>query len=349
LKRLLALILIGAISCCSTEAHKPIEMPMKMKRKASDHPQTELPSDANFKIGQQKYNEEDYDGAIDAFLQSVYFARNNYQPVSYFWLGKSYMAKHEDTKCIEAFKKAVEQSIGANPDAHLMMGEVLLRDGSTDQAEQECYKAISETEGVAYKAHNLMGLICESRGDFSSAESHFVDALGDPPFSYTEAWMNLAECQMREKNWGGALQHFRKMLVSPKKLIGIDYQKVYLDVGICLLAKGDHQGAIDNWHTCLDFNKDNSEAHLQLGMLYDAENHIQSAIKEYKEFIRTSNDENKIAKAKERIGILEQKVAPAEAEPQQARPSPYMRQQVEQQQQQVQQKQQQLQNRDSGF
>ena len=59
----------------------------------------------------------DYDGAIDAFLQSVDFARNEYAPVANFWLGKSYMAKwknrshNEDGKAIEAFKKSVEQTI----------------------------------------------------------------------------------------------------------------------------------------------------------------------------------------------------------------------------------------------
>ncbi len=360
MKHLTILILIGAISSfCVAEVahayHKDLEMPMKMKRGAKDHPNTELPSDANFREGKQKYDDGDYDGAIDAFLQSVYFARNEYAPVANFWLGKSYMAKwkdrshNEDGKAIEAFKKSVEQTLGGSPDTHLLMGETLLRDGSVEAAEQECYKSISETEGFAYKAHNLMGLICEAKDDYGSAEGHFVDALGDPPYTYTEAWMNLAECQMHEKNWGAAMGQFKKMLVSPKKLIGINYPKVYLDMGICLVAKGDHQGAIDNWHTSLDFNKDNPEPHLQLGMLYDAENHIQSAIKEYKEFIRTSSDTMKVDKAKERVTMLEQKVAPPEAEPEQARPSPYMRHEVEQQQKQLEQKQQQMQNRDSGF
>jgi tetratricopeptide (TPR) repeat protein len=106
---------------------------------------------------------------------------------------------------------------------------------------------------------------------------------------------------------------------------------VHLDLGICLLAKGNHQGAIDHWHQCLEYNHDNKEAHLQLAMLLDAENHIASAIKEYRSFVRLSDDPKNHAPDKEmrskqvetRIALLEEKLngAVAPARPQM---TPYM-------------------------
>src|SRR5690348_5095439 len=67
-----------------------------------------LPSEAQFEIGISKYKAKDYDGAVDAFRQSVYFARNEYYPSAWYWLGVTYMVKLEDTKAIEAFEKHFE-------------------------------------------------------------------------------------------------------------------------------------------------------------------------------------------------------------------------------------------------
>lgn len=247
------------------------------------------------------------------------------------WLGKAYMWKHEDVKAMEALKKAVEQSLGGNDEAHILLAECYLRNDKLDEAEQECYTAMAETLGRSYKAHFMLGRVYEAKNNLTAAQSQYVDALGDRPWRYTEAWMALAEVKMKQHNWVGALQEFRAMLTSTVHLHPeAPYEQVYLDMGICLVAKGDHQGAMDNWHRVLDYNEKNPEAHLQLGMLFDAENHIQSAVNEYKQFIRLSTDQKKVEKAKERIQIIQQKLT-GEADIQAPQASPYLRQQQEQQ------------------
>ena len=280
------------------------------KRTSRDHEQTALPSDKNFSIGKDRYDRGDYDGAIDSFLQAVYFARNNYHPIANLWLAKAYMQKHEDTKAIESLKKCIEQSLGGVPEAHILLGECYLRNDRTKEAEDECLNAITETLGQNYAAYNLLGKVYEKDDKPEAALSQYQTALGDQPYTYTEAWMNLAECHMKLQHWVQALQAFRAMLTNTKKLVGLDYERCYLDIGICLVAKGDHQGAMDNWHRVLDYNPQNPEAHLQLAMLFDAENHISSAVKEYKAFIRNSGDNMKVTKAKERVAIIEQKLQP---------------------------------------
>ena len=139
-------------------------------------------------------------------------------------------------------------------------------------------------------------------------KDEYIEALGDPPWRYTEAWMNYAENLMKQKEWGSAITQLRAMLNHDKKLVGMNPQRIYLDIGICLLAKGDHQGAMDNWHEVLNYNPDNAAAHLQLALLLDSERHTSAAVKEYKEYIRLSPDNAQIAKIKNQVLLLEQKL-----------------------------------------
>lgn len=354
MRKFLAVVVACALT--SSVAYLPLNCltPAFAKKKTGDNPNTEDPSVAQLNIGLERIKKGDFNGAVDSLLQSVYFARNNYAPVSYFWLGFCYGMLLQDTKAIEACKKNVEQSIGGVPETHCMLAELYMRNDRDQEAEDECKTALTEFQGPGFKAHCIYGKLLEKRGDFASAQWHYENALGDQPWTYTEAWLRMAECMMKQKNWGGAVKQLGGMIISSQKgiLKGLDFQKVYLDLGICLLAKGDHQGAIDNWHKVLGLNFDNPEAHLQLAMLLDAENHMSSAIKEYREFIRVSTDQKKVAKAKERLGMLELKVAPPETASQETKMSPYMRKQVEEQEKQVQQQEEQRQQaipKDSGF
>lgn len=271
---------------------------------------TQKPAEKNFNSGVELFKKHDLDGAIDALLQAVYFARNGYYPEAYFWLGRTYMDKHEDPKAIGAFKKHLEQAMGASPDAHIYLAEIYLRNNRDDEAQAECDLALTQGFSAGPKAHNLMGEIEAKHGNYAEAQEQFLEALGDPPWNYTEAWMNYAEMFLKQKDWGDAYNQYTGIIQNILHLKDVDLEKVYLNIGICQLAKGNHQGAIDNWHQVLAYNNKNCDAHLQLAMIFDAENHISSAIKEYSEFVRWSSDANKTAKVKERIEILEQKLQP---------------------------------------
>lgn len=288
------------------------------------------PSQENFEIGMQRYKSEDLDGAIDSFLQAIYFARNSYQPDAYYWLAVCYFDKKLDSKAIDAFNKHVEQTIKPTPDAHVYLANLYLRNNRLREAENEAGVAIGQyPAGHAAKGYNVLGLIKAKQGSLPSAEYEFLTALGDPPWRYTEAWMNYAENLMKLKDWGKAITQFRNIINSKVLLKGVDYQKIYFDIGLCLLAKGDHQGAIDNWHEVLNINPSHADAHLNLAMLLDSENHISSAIKEYKEFVRLSEDNERIVSVKDRIIILEQKLTPL-VEPPPVKASPYMTEQKSQ-------------------
>jgi len=271
------------------------------------------PSKENLTLGLSRYKQNDFDGAIDAFLQAIYFNRSSYNPKAYYYLGLCYQEKKLDTKAVEALKKSIEQNIGPYPEAHLHLAQIYLRNDRLDEAAQEANQAWVDYKGRCPEAHNILGLIAQKRGDLHGASDQFLEALGEKkPWRYTEAWMNYAENLIRLKLWGDAIIQFHNMLENKAPLKDISYEKIYLDIGICLLAKDDHQGAIDNWHETLNYNPDNAMAHLQLALLLDSERHISSAIKEYKEYIRLSPESPEVGKIKNQVLKLEQTLREAQ-------------------------------------
>ncbi|MBI4534268.1 MAG: tetratricopeptide repeat protein [Candidatus Melainabacteria bacterium] len=306
------------------------ELPVSAKTKGKDTATVE-PSVNNFNEGEKKMKAGDVDGAVDSFLQAIYFARNNYYPQAYLNLGRCYMKKGEDAKALDALNKHVQQNVGPSPEAHCDLAEIYMRNDRDKEAEGELNAALIEYLGPGPRAHNLLGVLLEKRNDLKNAMYHFKEALGDRPWSYTDAWMNLAGNYMKQGEWSEAIPQFQEMLERASSLKGLDYEKVYLNMGTCALAKGNHQGAMDNWHQVLLRNPNNAPAHLYLGMLLDKENHIASAVNEYKAYLRAAppNDAKVVAIVKDRVMELEQKIKPAEAEPTAAKPSPYMRKQME--------------------
>jgi tetratricopeptide (TPR) repeat protein len=331
-KRLASLLLAVTASCLSIQLccdWQGAEAKVRSQGK-----NTVSPAQANFEVGMVKYQNKDLDGAIDAFLQSIYFSRNYYDPNAYYWLGVCYMEKKEDAKAIDAFNKHCAQSVKLTPEAHVHLGNIYLRNDRLNEADQEGKLALTHYSGPASKAHNLLGKVAQKKGALDVAQEEFLQALGDQPWSYTEAWMNYAENMMKQKAWGSALDQFDFMLHNKIILKGLDYPKVFLDIGLCRLAKGDHQGAFDNWHESLNYNPQYADTHLQLGMLLDSEQHFASAIKEYEQYVRFTSDPEGVDKIKQRIHALEQKTMPNEVEPQAPKPSMYMRQQEEAQEKQ---------------
>lgn len=287
------------------------------------------PAINNYTDGVNKVKAGDIDGAIDSLLQAIYFARNNYHPAAYILLGNCYKLKGQDAKAIEAIQKGIVQNVGPAPDAHCDLAEIFMRNDRDREAESELNRALYEFRGPGPRAHNLMGKLLEKRGNLKDAAWHFVEALGDKPWWYTEAWMNYAENQMKQEEWSEALAQFSEIIARGKTLAGVDEQKVWLDVGVCKLNKGDHSGAIDAWHNCLAANPNNADAHLYLALLLDKEHHISSAIKDYREFLRLAPGHKAAASVKDRLTRLEQEINPVEADATVAKPTPYMRKELE--------------------
>jgi tetratricopeptide (TPR) repeat protein len=275
---------------------------------------TAEPASKNLKLGKQLLEKKDYDGAIDALLQSTYFARNGYAPDSFYYLGMAYKGKGDYRKALEALKRHCEQAVDRAPLGHLELAEVQIELKEYEAAERNLWEAQSAAaypSALFFRCRYVDGKLHDITGDASGALDRYRDALGDKPWKFYDAWIAYCECFMKVKKWVEAYQSLEQLLHSNEPMKGMSYERVHLDMGICLLAKGNHQGAIDNWHRCLEYNPENREAHLQLAMILESEKHYSSAIKEYREFIRLSPTEGKDPRARQaetRIALIERKL-----------------------------------------
>ena len=335
---------------------------------------TEAPAEEHYASGKAKLKAEDLDGAIDAFLQATYFARNGYYPDAYYWLGIAYMDKGgEDNKAVEALEKCVSQSVEEPTDAFLALAEIHLRNKRWDECDKAVKSIKKYDKKTEQKKQYIYGLMEDRKGDevteenndsfrsfqgmkgydkgremekkmskeaaegerkmhYFAAEMHFLQALGDKPWSWTHVWLLYCEEKMKLQKWAEALRELNalKNTTSAGNVIRTPLSRLHKDIGLCELALGNHQGAMDDWRLALDYNKDDYEVHLQIGMLLESERHYSSAVKYYKEFLRLreGTKDARVQQVRDRITRIEQMLNPNEAAPQRPKPSPYMREET---------------------
>ncbi len=322
---------------------------------------TVTPSEEYLERGKACMRREELDGAIDAFLQATYFARNGYFPEAFYWVGICYKDKKEDDKAVKALLKAREQYVDPNWDIHIALAEIHIRNKRFDECEKELRTVRDWGKAMQARVQFTYGLMYNEKGDYGAAEGSFRAALGEPPWKWTKAWLYMAEAMMKQKKWKEALKEFDDLVHAWNYLKQQPDHRIYLDIGVCRLAIGDHQGAIDNWHHSLDYNKEDPEVWLQLAMLYEAEGHYSSAAKDYQQFLKLMPPESKdprIQYVRDRLTRIEQKLNPNETAPTVAKPSIYMRNQMEGLKKEAEQEQRQVENEtkeserqdnDSGF
>ncbi len=302
---------------------------------------TESPAEMHYKEGKAKYDNDDLDGAIDALLQATYFSRNGYHPDAHYWLGMSYMAKGEDKKAVESLERCVSQSETQPIKAYLALAEIHMRNERWDECRGALDSIRNPEPKIRQQIHFLTALMYEKRAEvekeesskasyLSVAESHFEQAMGLKPWKWVKCWVMLCECKMKQKKWQDAIQELNALIHTDYGGSHFPIARVHKDIGLCRLAIGDHQGALDNWHRALDYDKRDAEVWLQVGMLLESERHYSSAAKNYKEFLRLMEDkpDNRIAHVRDRLTKIEHMLAPNETNPQRPGASQYMRMQT---------------------
>jgi tetratricopeptide (TPR) repeat protein len=290
-------------------------------------------SEAHFKVGMAAFNKGDMDGAIDALVQATYFARNNYYPVAHHFLGMAYMAKNEDKKAIESLERAIEQAVDEDTLGYFAVAEILARNERYDEANKVLDKIQRHDQWVRTYKMYTWGIIADRQGRYGQAESHYAQAMGKKPWVWTECWMRLAEAKMKNKKFAPAIQEFAAIEKSALILKGLKKDRLYQDIGICRMAIGDHQGAIDNWRKSLEANEENAEVWLQLGLLLDSEKHYSAAAKHYRQFLRYGlASDPRTQSLRDRITAIEQATKENEAIPLKVAPSQYMRNELDQRQ-----------------
>jgi len=303
------------------------------------------PTEMHMRLGLEKMKMKDWEGAADDFLQSCYFARNQYNPKGWFLLGLCYKQSGNYAKGIEALINHLKQTTEKAVDAHVDLAECYMGIGEYEKAEKEIDRARYDSDGSEKRPYFAMGELLEKLDKPGEALEAYNTALAERPWHYTEAWMGRARCEMKLKNPNEAIKDYKGIIDSSVK--NVPWTELYYNLGQCLYQRGDHQGAIDHWLYALKEDPDHFDSHLALGRIFDEEKHVSSAIKQYEHAIRCAPRGYNTDQINKRLLALQNSLQSQERE-KEIKPSPYMRQQNEHQQQQM-QRNQKPPSADSGF
>ncbi|MBY0358086.1 MAG: tetratricopeptide repeat protein [Candidatus Obscuribacterales bacterium] len=282
------------------------------------------PSEIHMKEGLKKIKAHDYEGASDDFLQSVYFSRNHYNPQAYLYLGLCHKATRNYSKAIEAFLNHLKQVTEPAPNARVDLAECYMNIGDFDKAKIQVDQARAEADYTDKRPIYAMGELYEKMGETGMALDSYCVALGDQPWTYTDAYMGKARCEIKLNNFNNAIKDYRAII--DQCLKNVNWVELYYNLGQCYYKRGDHQGAIDHWHYALKHDPDNFDCHSALAFIFDEEKHYSSAIKEYEDALRCAPKNYNTDKLNRRLIFLQAKLKGDETQ-KQVRPSPYMRQQ----------------------
>ncbi len=303
------------------------------------------PTELHMKEGMKKMKVKDYEGAADEFLQACYFARNKYLPDGWLKLATCYKELKNYPKAIEAYDTHLSQTTDKAMDAHVDLAECYINIADYDKAEKQITLARVDADYKNTRPFYAMGELQEKMGRYGEALDSYNTALGDRPWTYTEAWMGRARVEMKLKYWNPALKDYRDIIDSSAKRV--DWVELYFGMAQCLYKRGDHQGAIDHLLEALKQNPDHFESHLALAHIFDEEKHISSAINQYENALRTAPKGFDTEPINKQLLVLQGQLKSGERD-KVVKPSPYMRQQ-DKQAQQMQEQQQQPPSGDSGF
>ena len=168
----------------------------------------------------------------------------------------------------------------------LMLGREHYQKRDFDKAEPMLRQVIEQDDRLA-DVHDMLGVICHSRGNFSQAEHHFERALAINP-NYTEAALNLAvtyndrgkyeaarEVYARIKGHpGGSVQGLDPFARGKIANMHAEVAQAYADAGLPRDAIGEYEKAIA---LCPQF----ADLRTRLGMLLRELNELSRAREQY--------------------------------------------------------------------
>jgi tetratricopeptide (TPR) repeat protein len=168
----------------------------------------------------------------------------------------------------------------------LLLGREHYQKREFDKAEQMLRQVLEEEDRLA-DVHDMLGIICHSRGNFVQAEHHFERALTINP-GYTEAALNLAVTYNDRGKYEAARQVYARIKGTPSgSLHGLDpfargkianmhaeVGQAYADAGLVREATAEYEKAVA---LCPQF----ADLRTRLGTLLRTTNDLPRAREQY--------------------------------------------------------------------
>jgi tetratricopeptide (TPR) repeat protein len=155
-----------------------------------------------------------------------------------------------------------------------------------DKAEQLLRQVLEHEDRLA-DVHDMLGVICHSRGNFAQAEHHFERAIGINP-SYTEAALNLAVTYNDRGKYEAARQIYARIRGGPggnaKTLDPFARGKLanmHAEVGLAYADAGLPNDAILEYEKAVHLCPSFADLRTKLGTLYREVNDLHRAREHY--------------------------------------------------------------------
>ncbi len=232
MRRLIALLAVGAILSCSP---KPQKVPEEEWRYLYD-------------LGMSSFYAKNYSEAIANLYKASQIAPK--EPIIWNALGLAYMSVEEYRKAEQAFKKALE----ANKDfseAKMNLGILYAREKDYKRAIEFLQKALEdETFDKKHVAYYHLAKVYKEIGDKEKYMEYLRKATAYNPL-FIEAQLELGSAYMDEKKYREAEKLYNALIENNFKSpeIYLSLAKLYYELGKIDKAKESVKAVLENKHT----------------------------------------------------------------------------------------------------
>jgi tetratricopeptide (TPR) repeat protein len=168
----------------------------------------------------------------------------------------------------------------------LLLGREHYQKREHEKAEQMLRQVVEKEDRLA-DVHDMLGVICHSRGNFALAEHHFERALAINP-GYTEAALNLAVTYNDRGKYEAARQVYARIKGTPRgSLHGIDpfargkIANMHAEVGQAYADTGLVREAIEEYEKAVALCPQFADLRTRLGSLLREVNDLARARQQY--------------------------------------------------------------------
>jgi choline-sulfatase len=226
--------------------------------------------DAWFMMGNEYYRRHEYTRAIDGYKRALEL-KPDYDLVV-INMANAYRALGRDEEAMIGYRRFMELD-PKNAQIRYETAQILLDNGKLDEAQVELTHALTLEPKLA-AARNALGVLALRRGDLAGAEREIRSAIAEKP-DVRLAHYNLALLAEQQGDFQRAIAEYTQEI----ELHDNSYKAAF-NLGRVYEHVGDRRGQIESFRKAIEMNPSFAEGHLYLAKAYlDQEQNLDEAVR----------------------------------------------------------------------